>query len=87
MQFYADDWAKVYNGDCLEGVRDIPAASVDLVVTDPPYNIGKNYGPGTDDSRDPALYWKWFTEVFAEVYRVGGRLERYISRFNTESAG
>ena len=28
-------------GDCLEKMRDIPSGSVDLVLVDPPYNIGK----------------------------------------------
>ena len=28
-------------GDCLEIMKDIPDGSVDLVLTDPPYNIGK----------------------------------------------
>ena len=32
---------QIIHGDCLEVMRDIPDKSVDLVVTDPPYNIGK----------------------------------------------
>lgn len=28
-------------GDCLEVMQEIPDASIDLVLTDPPYNIGK----------------------------------------------
>lgn len=28
---------QLYNGDCLELMRDIPDGSVDLIVTDPPY--------------------------------------------------
>ncbi len=31
----------LHNGDCLEPMKDIPDGSVDLVLTDPPYNIGK----------------------------------------------
>lgn len=27
-------------GDCLEHLRRIPDRSVDLVLTDPPYNVG-----------------------------------------------
>src|SRR5699024_11095451 len=33
---------KIYNEDCLEGMKRIPDKSVDLVVIDPPYNIGKD---------------------------------------------
>ena len=28
---------KLYNGDCLELMKNIPDGSVDLVLTDPPY--------------------------------------------------
>ena len=30
---------KIYNEDCLEGMKRIPDGSVDLIVTDPPYLI------------------------------------------------
>ncbi len=33
----------VYAGDCLKLMGDIPDASVQLVITSPPYNIGKPY--------------------------------------------
>ena len=36
-------------GDCLEIMRDMPAASVDAVITDPPYNSGLDYGETTND--------------------------------------
>ena len=28
---------KIYNEDCLEGMKRIPDKSIDLIVTDPPY--------------------------------------------------
>ena len=31
---------KLYQGDCLELMKDIPDGSVDMVLADPPYNIG-----------------------------------------------
>ena len=30
---------KLYNGDCLEVMKDIKDKSIDLIVTDPPYLI------------------------------------------------
>lgn len=30
---------KIYNRDCLEGMREIPSGSIDLVIADPPYQI------------------------------------------------
>ena len=37
---------KLLNGDCLELIKDIEDYSIDLVVTDPPYNIGCGGGGG-----------------------------------------
>ena len=31
---------KIYNMDCLEGMRQLPDESVDAVITAPPYNVG-----------------------------------------------
>lgn len=30
----------IYNMDCLEGMKQIPDKSIDLIVTDPPYEVG-----------------------------------------------
>ena len=32
---------QLIQGDCLEMMKNIPDGSVDMVLTDPPYNIGK----------------------------------------------
>jgi len=41
---YADDaQVALYHGDCRDLLRQIPAGSARLVVTSPPYNIGKKY--------------------------------------------
>jgi len=29
------------NGDCLERMKEIPDGSIDLILTDPPYDIKK----------------------------------------------
>ena len=29
------------HGDCLEVMKTIPEASIDAIITDPPYNIAK----------------------------------------------
>ena len=33
----------VYTGDCLDLLRQVPNRALQLVVTSPPYNIGKEY--------------------------------------------
>ena len=35
--------AVVYHGSCLELLKDIPDGTIQLIVTSPPYNIGKEY--------------------------------------------
>ena len=30
---------KLIHGDCLEAMKDLPSASIDLVLTDPPYGL------------------------------------------------
>jgi DNA modification methylase len=37
--WHHDDRATIYTGDCLEVLRELPDASVDAVVTDPPYGL------------------------------------------------
>ena len=50
---WPDDYInKVICGDCLDVMRSIPDGAVDLVLTDPPYGIGLDYGVGVDDSSD-----------------------------------
>lgn len=54
------------HGDCLEVLKTLPAASFDLVVTSPPYNLGIAYKTFKDTSpRDVFLGWcrDWSTEV------------------------
>lgn len=39
---------ELIQGDCLEKMKDVPNESVDLVLTDPPYELD-NHGGGTTD--------------------------------------
>lgn len=39
---------KIIQGDSLEVLEQIPANAIDLVVADPPYNLGKDYGNNHD---------------------------------------
>ncbi|MFQ6036004.1 MAG: DNA-methyltransferase [Sedimentisphaerales bacterium] len=46
---YAEDAQIVlYEGDCLHAVAQIPSESVQLIITSPPYNIGKVYERATE---------------------------------------
>jgi DNA modification methylase len=54
LPYYADDTVTVHHGDCLDVLATLPPASVDAVVTDPPYGLefmGKEWDKfGTDTS-------------------------------------
>ena len=40
---------EIINGDALEKLKDIPSESIDLIITDPPYNLNKDYGKNKDN--------------------------------------
>lgn len=42
-RFNQDEQIVVFHGDCLDLLSSIPDRSMQLVVTSPPYNIGKEY--------------------------------------------
>lgn len=60
---------KIYCGDCLEVMKDIPENSIDLIITSPPYNVGKDYGAYKDEV-PWSDYYKWMTQVIKECYRI-----------------
>jgi site-specific DNA-methyltransferase (adenine-specific) len=76
---------EIIHGDCLDVLRGMPDASVDAVVTDPPYGIkadrrqrargGKQHGRAMAASRDyGATSWddaRPSADVFREMLRVG----------------
>lgn len=39
---------KIVYGDALKKLKEIPDESINLIVTDPPYNLNKNYGNSQD---------------------------------------
>ena len=56
---------QVFNEDALSGLDRIPDASVDLILTDPPYGLGKDYG-NDSDKQASAQYLDW-TERWVDL--------------------
>lgn len=49
---------ELHHGDCIEGMSLLDEASVDLIVTSPPYNLGIDYGEYSDrEERGSYLDW------------------------------
>jgi DNA modification methylase len=73
---------RIYNMDCLEGMKEIPDGSVDLIVTDPPYEF-ETRGAGFHKKR------VYYDEIAAqglakgidETYLV--EMERIMKQTNT----
>ncbi len=55
---------KIYNEDCIKGMKMLPYGSVDITVTSPPYDELRVYGEGVDWNFDI------FKEVANELFRV-----------------
>lgn len=55
--------------DCLDLLPTLPEASVDVIVTSPPYNLGIGYSL-YGDRRTEAEYLDWMVEVAAALRRV-----------------
>jgi adenine-specific DNA-methyltransferase len=58
----------VLHGDCIQVLAGLPAASVDFVLTDPPYlcNYRDRAGRTVANDNDPA----WLVPAFAQITRV-----------------
>jgi len=67
---------KIINADVLDGLAALPAESVHVAITSPPYNLDKDY-EHHDDDLDYTKYLDWMREVWSATLRVlvtGGRL-------------
>jgi len=58
---------QIYNMDCLEGLKLLPDDSIDLIVTDPPYNLNKDF---ENDNLSEQEFIDFLTPIFDEMARV-----------------
>ena len=61
--------SRFYLADCLDVFRQLPAHSVDVIVTSPPYNLGIQYSR-YQDSLSAAEYLEWTNRWVAAAARV-----------------
>ncbi len=78
---------QIVAADALEFLPRIPSASVDLICTDPPYNLGKDYGHSIDLkewSEYEAFTRAWLVEAFRTLKPTGSMYvfmgTRYIAK-------
>ena len=60
---------QIIEGDALEQLPRIPTESVDLIIADPPYNLGKEYG-NNYDRKEFDEYLKFSTLWLTEARRI-----------------
>lgn len=56
----------LFSGDCLELLKSMPSKCTELVVTSPPYNLGKEY----ESKTSMAIYLAEQEKVIQECYRI-----------------
>lgn len=59
---------RIIQGDCIEVMRQMPANSVDFVLTDPPYLVNYRDRDGRSILNDASS--DWLKPAMAEAYRV-----------------
>ena len=86
------DWCMdIYRGDCLDYIKSVPGSSVDLILTDPPYNIAK-YSTGNINLPNRSAVnndlGEWdlreinpfaFVEEFKRILKPGGNIFIFTS--------
>ena len=68
--FLEEPEIRLYLGDCVRGMRELTEpASISVVVTSPPYNIGVKYHT-YEDAKPNEEYLAWIEQVAVELRRV-----------------
>ena len=65
---------RIYLMDVIEGLKQIPEESIDIIIADPPYNIGKDFGLVKDNlPLKEYVEWsmKWINLALNTLKRTG----------------
>lgn len=62
-------WNQLRHHDCITGMQQLPAGSVDLVFADPPFNIGYDYDV-YDDRQEKQAYLDWSRRWIEQVHHA-----------------
>lgn len=65
--FNESNQVTLYHGDCIDLLKQLPGESIDLVITSPPYCIGKAY---ENPHNDINFFQNQHIAIFDELYRV-----------------
>ena len=68
--YFQTEHGKLFDEDCLEFLKKINSDVVDTFFADPPFNLNKEYGKRSQDSRTEAEYIEWCKSWIAEAVRT-----------------
>jgi len=67
---FETQFGKLYQGDCLNLMRNLASDSIDMVFADPPFNLNKLYPSKIDDNLKTEQYLLWCEEWAGECVRL-----------------
>ncbi|WP_138509425.1 DNA-methyltransferase [Maricaulis alexandrii] len=87
---FATEHGALFDRDCEEFLGAIRPGTVDMIFADPPFNLGKEYGKRSNDSREEEEYLKWcyrWIDLGIEALKDGGAFFLYnLPKWNTHLA-
>ncbi len=63
---YTREFGAAYHGDSSDLLEELPANSIDLILTSPPFDLQHQKSYGSDWAQNGDSYNDWFVEGFAE---------------------
>lgn len=70
FEYMSSDNSIVILNDCIDTLKKIKDKSIDLIFADPPYNLGKDFGNGSDNWSDKKTYLNWCYAWIDECFRI-----------------
>ena len=70
FEYVANNESIVILGDSIEVLKQLKDKVIDLIIADPPYNLGKDFGNGSDNWSDRERYLEWCYRWIDECFRV-----------------
>jgi len=76
---------RLFNEDCFEGISRLGDGSVDLIISDPPYGLGKDYGNDSDhlSGAEYVDFSRRWLEAVLPKLKPDGSLYVFLSWQNT----
>lgn len=72
--FHSTERGQILLGDALKGMAEIEAASVDLIVTSPPFGLVRKKDYGNVESHEYVEWFRPFGEQFRRILKPSGSL-------------